>query len=54
VVFDTAPDMQQFARRMGARASIERTMPLLNKTQMTEEERALLLRWVSDGAPIRD
>jgi uncharacterized membrane protein len=51
VVFDTAADMQRFAGRIRARAAIERTMPLLNKTGMREDDRELLRRWVERGAP---
>jgi uncharacterized membrane protein len=54
VVFDTPADMRRFAERIRARAAIERTMPLLNKTGITDEERALLARWVEQGAAIAD
>jgi uncharacterized membrane protein len=30
-----------------------RTMPPANKTGMTDEERALLARWIQAGAPLR-
>lgn len=50
VVFDTPTDMRRFAERIRVRATLERTMPLLNKTGMTEEERGLLRRWVEHGA----
>lgn len=54
VVFDTPGDMQRFAQRIRARAAIERTMPLLNKTGMSDDERELLRRWVEQGASVRD
>lgn len=54
VVFDTAADMQRFAGRIRARAAIELTMPLLNKTGMSEDERELLRRWVDRGAPANE
>jgi uncharacterized membrane protein len=51
VVFDSPADMRRFAARIQLRASVERTMPLLNKTGMTDGERELLRRWVEQGAP---
>ena len=44
--------MQRLADRIFARAVVTRTMPLANNTGMTEEERDLLGRWVSQGAAI--
>jgi uncharacterized membrane protein len=51
VVFDSPADMHRFAVRIKVRAAVERTMPLLNKTGMTDGERELLRRWVEQGAP---
>ncbi len=51
VVFDSPADMRRFAHRIKLRAAVERTMPLLNKTGMTDGERELLRRWVEQGAP---
>jgi uncharacterized membrane protein len=50
VVLDTAVQMQQHAERIRARTVLDPTMPLLNKTGMTEHERAVLGRWVEGGA----
>lgn len=50
VVFDSPADMHRFAERIRLRAVVERTMPLLNKTGMTDGERELLRRWVEQGA----
>ncbi len=49
---DTAEQMQQAAYRIKVRVSIERDMPLLNKTHMTDEERAVLSGWVDAGGKI--
>jgi uncharacterized membrane protein len=50
VVFDSPADMHRFADRIRIRAAVERTMPLLNKTGMTDGERELLRRWAEQGA----
>jgi uncharacterized membrane protein len=49
-MLDTATQMQQFAERIKVRTALDRTMPLLNKTGMTEDERGVLARWVEHGA----
>jgi uncharacterized membrane protein len=41
------------APRIRVRAVEQRTMPPGNRTGMTEEERALLRRWIDGGAPLR-
>jgi len=53
VTFDTPESIARFAERIRVRAVETRTMPLANKTGMTEQERALLARWISVGAPLR-
>lgn len=53
VMFDTAEQMQQAAARIYARSVATQTMPFMNKTQMTEEERSLIGEWVKAGAPIK-
>lgn len=50
--FDTADEIKTFAERIKARAVVSRTMPLNNKTGMTDEERDLLARWLMQGARI--
>ncbi len=53
VSFDTPRQIQARAARIKARAVEQRTMPLANKTGMSDEERAILGRWVDAGAPLR-
>ncbi len=52
VVFDTADDIRLYAARIRATAVDARLMPLGNVTEMTEEERALLGRWIDQGAEV--
>jgi uncharacterized membrane protein len=52
VMFDTLEQMQRYAARIRARAVDAQTMPFMNKTNMTDEERVLLDRWVRAGAPV--
>jgi uncharacterized membrane protein len=49
VLFDTAEQMQRHAQRIKVRTVIDRSMPLLNKTGMTDAERTILGRWVENG-----
>ena len=51
VRFDTPEQMKQYAERIKFRAVSQKTMPFANMTGMGEEERALLGRWVDEGAP---
>ena len=44
--FDTIEQIKKWAPRIKARAINNKDMPLLNKTQMTDEERAKLLLWL--------
>jgi len=53
VTFDTPETIARLAERIRVRAVETRTMPPANKTGMTEEERALLARWIQVGAPLR-
>ena len=39
-----------WAARIRERAFVSRTMPPGNRTRITDEERALLGRWVAEGA----
>lgn len=50
--FDTPESIRSFAARIKVRAVVSGTMPLGNKTAMTEAERELLGRWVDQGAPL--
>jgi uncharacterized membrane protein len=48
--FDTAEQMRRHAARIKQRSVVDRTMPLLNKTGMTDAERETLRSWVDAGA----
>src|SRR5262249_57543731 len=50
VSFDVPDRVPAFAERIKLRAVVSQTMPLGNKTGMTAEERALLGRWIGQGA----
>ncbi len=50
VMFDTADQVIQYAPRIMEQAVLSDIMPLGNETGMTEEERALLGKWIEDGA----
>lgn len=50
VVFDSAAQIQAMAPRILERAVKTSTMPFVNKTQMTEAERAELGAWIAAGA----
>lgn len=50
VSFDDPARIQLLAERIRARAIDTRTMPLGNRTNMTDRERALLARWITQGA----
>lgn len=54
--FDTADELRRHAAAIRLRTVVDRSMPLLNKTGMTETERATLGRWIDAGArvPERD
>ena len=51
VSFDDPARIQALAARIRARAVETRTMPLGNRTHMTDRERAFLARWIDHGAP---
>ena len=53
VTFDTPESIARFAERIRVRAVETKTMPLANKTGMTDQERELLARWIGAGAPLR-
>ena len=52
VMFDTPDQIRQWAQRIHDRTVSNRTMPLANLTQMTDEERLLVDRWYIAGAEI--
>ena len=51
VRFDTPEEVALWKERIRARVVVTRSMPLNNRTEMTEEERDTLARWFVDGAP---
>ncbi|HEY6726282.1 MAG TPA: hypothetical protein VI197_19735 [Polyangiaceae bacterium] len=51
IVFDTATDMVEHAERIRVRVALDRSMPLMNKTGMTDAERQVLASWVTAGTP---
>jgi len=53
VILDTLDDMVRMAPRIKARAIDAKDMPLLNKTKITEAERAYLAQWIAQGAKIK-
>ena len=53
VTFDTPESIARLAERIRVRVIETRTMPLANKTGMTDDERALVGRWLDGGAPLR-
>jgi uncharacterized membrane protein len=50
VAFDTPEQIVARAARIRERAVVTRTMPPANKTHITDEERAVLARWIDGGA----
>jgi uncharacterized membrane protein len=53
VSFDDPSRIRTLAERIRVRAIDTRTMPLANRTNMTERERAVLARWLEQGAADR-
>ena len=51
VLLESADQMVQWAARIKARSVDSHDMPFMNKTGMTDEERAIVGRWVAAGAP---
>ena len=52
IVLDTPAQMKLLVGRIRERAVVSKTMPLGNKTQMTDDERDKLARWIEQGAPV--
>jgi uncharacterized membrane protein len=52
VTFESPEEIKSYAERIKMRAVVGKTMPLQNKTNMTEEERDLLGKWLLGGANI--
>ncbi|WGL15167.1 urate hydroxylase PuuD [Microbulbifer bruguierae] len=51
VSLETADEIRQWAPRILARAVHTQDMPFMNKTGMTEEERAMVGTWIEAGMP---
>jgi uncharacterized membrane protein len=49
VRFNTPEELALWNERIKARVVVTRTMPLNNRTEMTEEERGIVGRWVMQG-----
>ncbi len=52
LMFESAAQVKQYAEQIKQQAVVIKVMPLANKTGITDDERALLGRWVDQGAPI--
>lgn len=53
VVFETADQIKLMVPRIRERAVESKTMPFLNRTQITPLERAELGKWIADGAHLQ-
>jgi uncharacterized membrane protein len=53
VVFETADQIKLMVPRIRERAVQSKTMPFLNRTQITPVERAELGKWIADGAHLQ-
>jgi len=51
VALHTEALIRQHAQAMYQQAVVLKLMPLSNATQITDDERALIKRWVEAGAP---
>jgi len=49
---DTPTQIRRSVQKINARTILTQTMPLGNKTEMTDEEREMLGRWIAQGARI--
>ena len=54
LVFEDPLVIQKFAQKIRERVWIAKNMPLANRSQMTEEERGILAKWVEAGAAIHE
>lgn len=52
VMFDTLEQIKRSASRIRVRSVDSQTMPFMNKTNMTNEERTLIGQWIKAGAVI--
>jgi uncharacterized membrane protein len=52
VMFDAPAQIQRMAPRIKERVFVQKTMPLANKTAITDDEREKIARWVEQGAKL--
>jgi uncharacterized membrane protein len=52
LVLDTPAQIRRNAQKINARVVLTQTMPPANKTEMKDEERALLGAWIAQGARV--
>lgn len=52
VTFESPEILRQYAQRIRDRVYVSKTMPLVNRTNMTDEEREIMNAWVLSGASI--
>ncbi len=52
-MFDTPEQVRAAAPRIHQQTVATQAMPIGNLTKMTDEERALLARWLADGANVK-
>ena len=52
IIFETAEQIQALAVKIKAVSVLTKTMPLGNETKMTNAERRILGRWITEGAEI--
>jgi uncharacterized membrane protein len=52
VNFESVDNIKRLASRIQARAVVSKTMPLGNKTGMTDDEREVLSQWIFQGANV--
>ena len=50
VMFDTPEQIRAMSARIRERTVVLKTMPFLNRTEMTDEERQVVGRWIDQGA----
>jgi uncharacterized membrane protein len=53
IAFDTPEQIFALSGRINDRAVVQRTMPPANKTRMTDDERAILAKWIAAGASVK-
>lgn len=52
VMYDDAQILKSLAPKIRDRVVIQKDMPLLNKTKITEDERKIIGQWINEGADI--